>query len=98
LTHHAFPALRKDYIHRGAGKAFVDSIRERSIKWQLLLGGDRAVNEALRQTPPHPKLEVIKLAVGSPIRLQKASDRALWRSPPHRQSNEDIPTVYMLTL
>jgi hypothetical protein len=39
LTHHAFPALHKDHIHGEAVKAFIDSIREKSIKWRLLLGG-----------------------------------------------------------
>jgi hypothetical protein len=44
MTHHAFPALHEDHIHRGTGKAFIDSIREQSMKQQLLLGRKRTVN------------------------------------------------------
>jgi hypothetical protein len=42
-------ALPNNHVHRGAGKAFVNSIREQNLKPQLLLGGERTVNEALRQ-------------------------------------------------
>jgi hypothetical protein len=46
----------------------------------------RTINEALRQAF---ELNVIKLAVGSPIRLWKNSDRALWWSwPPPKQKEE----------
>jgi hypothetical protein len=69
----------KDHICRGVGRAFVDGIRERRIKWLLLLGGKRTVNEAVKQTL---ELEVVKLAVGSPAKLWETSDRALWRSLP----------------
>jgi hypothetical protein len=49
----------------------------RSIKRQLLLGSKRTFNEAVRRILG---LEVTKLVVGSSIRLQKTSDRALWKS------------------
>jgi hypothetical protein len=68
MTHCALPALHEDQIHRGAGKAFVKGIRERSIKQVLLLVGERMVNEAFRQIL---ELEVIQQAAGSPVRLQK---------------------------
>jgi hypothetical protein len=45
---------------------YVDGIKVQDIKQQLLLGVDRMVSEALRQTL---KLEVVKLAVRSSIRL-----------------------------
>jgi hypothetical protein len=70
---------------QGADKAFVNGIREWSIKWQLLLWGERMVNEALRQTL---EMWVVKLAVRSPVRLRKTSDRILWRSP-HPEPNEE---------
>jgi hypothetical protein len=73
----AFPALHEAYVHREAGKALVNSIWEWSIKWQLLLGGKKTLNKDLRQTL---ELEVIKLAVRSPIRSCKMSDRTLLRS------------------
>jgi hypothetical protein len=68
-----------DHVLRGACRTFINGIREQSIKWQLLLGGRRILSEALRQTL---KLEVINLAVGSPVRLPKTSDRTLRRSQP----------------
>jgi hypothetical protein len=70
LTHLAFPTLYEDHGVRGAGRAFVDGIRERSIKQHLLLGDKKTLIKALRQTL---KLEVIKLAV----RLRKMSDRTM---------------------
>jgi hypothetical protein len=43
MTHHAFPALHEDHVRRG-GKSFIDGIREKSIKQQVLLGSKRTVN------------------------------------------------------
>jgi hypothetical protein len=77
LTPCAFPTLHEDHDCRGLGKAFGDGMRDRSIKQQLLLGGKRTLNEAPKETL---WLEVIKLTVGSCIRVWKTSDRALWRS------------------
>jgi hypothetical protein len=47
----------------GTGKAFIDGIRERGIKQQLLLGSERTVNVALKQTL---ELEAVKLGA-SPL-------------------------------
>jgi hypothetical protein len=47
-THHAYPALPEDHIRREAGKAFADRVEDSTIKIQLLLGGEKTVNEALR--------------------------------------------------
>jgi hypothetical protein len=74
LTHHASPALHEDHIRMGIGKAFINSIKQ-----LLLLGSERTVNEAIRQTLV---LKIVKLAVGSSIRLRKTTDRALWSSWP----------------
>jgi hypothetical protein len=49
LAHRAYPNLPTDYVAREAGKAFTYGIRDADIKIQLLLGGEKTVNEALRQ-------------------------------------------------
>jgi hypothetical protein len=43
-------------------------VRDRGIKQQLLLGGNKTLNEALRQTIG---LEVVKLAIGFSARIRK---------------------------
>jgi hypothetical protein len=50
LAHHADSTLTEDHIRRGAGKAFTDRVEDPAIKIQLLLGGQKALNKALRQT------------------------------------------------
>jgi hypothetical protein len=47
----------------GTGEAFIDGIRERSIKQQLLLGNERTVSVALKQIL---ELEAVKLGA-SPL-------------------------------
>jgi hypothetical protein len=74
MTHHAFSALHEDPVSRIMGKAFIDGIRQ-----ELHLGGKRTLTKAVRQTLD---LEVLMLAVGSSIKLEKTSDTALWRSQP----------------
>jgi hypothetical protein len=49
LAHHAYPALPEDHIRREAGKAFADRVEDPAIKIQLLLRGEKTVNEAVRQ-------------------------------------------------
>jgi hypothetical protein len=71
-TQRAFPTLHEDDVRRRLGKAFGDGTGDRGIIQQLLLGGKRTLNEALRQTLG---LEVVKLTVGSSVRLRKTSDR-----------------------
>jgi hypothetical protein len=77
LAHCTYPAPPEDPVRREAGRAFADSIRDRGIKQQLLLGGKKILNEVLRQTL---RLIIVKLAVKSSVRLRTVSDRALWRS------------------
>lgn len=72
VCHCALPALNEDHLHWGAGKAFIDGIQE------LLLGGEKRVNEALRQTLE----QVIKLRVRCTVRLQETSGMILWRCQP----------------
>jgi hypothetical protein len=47
LALRAYPNLPTDYVAREAGKAFTYGIRDADIKIQLLLGGEKTVNEAL---------------------------------------------------
>jgi hypothetical protein len=58
-AHHAYPTLPEDHIRREAGKAFADRVEDPTINIQLLLGGEKTVNEALRLAF---KLQAILLA------------------------------------
>jgi hypothetical protein len=93
-THHAFPAWHEVYIRRGTGNAFGNGMRDWGTKQELFLGGKGTLIKALRQTLG---LEVIKMAVGSSIGLQKTSDRALWRAGPipNERTNGNMPTGYL---
>jgi hypothetical protein len=42
--------LREDHVHRGAGKSFIDKMRDSDRKWHLLMGQLKTANETLRQT------------------------------------------------
>jgi peptide subunit release factor 1 (eRF1) len=58
LAHRAYLTLPEERIRREAGKAFADGVKDPDIKIQLLLGGEKTVNEALWQavllaTRPH---------------------------------------------
>jgi hypothetical protein len=47
VTHCNSPALHKNHIYRGPGKAFSNGIRDRSIKQQVLLEGKKALRQTL---------------------------------------------------
>jgi hypothetical protein len=49
LAHGAYPALPEDHVRKEAGRAFTDGVEDPDIKIQLLLGGEKTVNKALRQ-------------------------------------------------
>jgi hypothetical protein len=49
LAHRAYPTLPEDHIGREAAKAFAHGVDDPDIKIQLLLGGEKTINEALRQ-------------------------------------------------
>jgi hypothetical protein len=49
LAYRSNPALSEDHIRREAGKAFTDGVQDFTIKIQLLLGGEKTVNEALME-------------------------------------------------
>jgi hypothetical protein len=77
LTQCAFPALPKNNGGWEAGMTIVEGIRDWGIIRQVLLGDEKTLHDALRQTL---ELEIIKLVLRSSIRLWKTSDRTLWRS------------------
>jgi hypothetical protein len=47
LAHCANPTLREDHIGRDVTKAFTYGVEDPYIKIQLLLGGEKTINEAL---------------------------------------------------
>jgi hypothetical protein len=49
LAHRAYPTLPENHIGREAGKAFAYGVEDPDIKIQLLVGGEKTVNDALRQ-------------------------------------------------
>jgi hypothetical protein len=46
LAHRAYPTLPEEHIRQEAGRAFADRVEDPDIKIQLLLGGEKMVNEA----------------------------------------------------
>jgi hypothetical protein len=50
LAHRAYPTLPVDHIGREKGKAFANGVQDPDTKIQMLLGGEKTVNEDLRQT------------------------------------------------
>jgi hypothetical protein len=48
LAHRAYPTLPEDHIRREAAKAFTNGVDDHDIKIQLLLGGEKTINEALQ--------------------------------------------------
>jgi hypothetical protein len=76
LAHRAYPALPEDHVRRKAGKAFVHGVADPDVKIQLLVGGEKTVNEALRQAL---ELQAVFLAA--------RPRKTLWgnRSPQPRQ-------------
>jgi hypothetical protein len=71
-------------VIREAGKAFADGVEDTDIKIQLLLEGEKTVNEALRQTL---ELQAVFLAA----RPRKTSTRTFWgsHSPQPGEGTED---------
>jgi hypothetical protein len=78
LAHRAYPALPEDHVRKEAGRAFTGGVEDPDIKIQLLLGGEKTINEALRQAL---KLQAVFLAA--------RPRKTLWcnRSPPTRQGD-----------
>jgi hypothetical protein len=91
LAHRAYPTLPQDHIRREAGKAFTDWLEDHKIKVALLMEGEEAANEALRQAL---ELQAVFLAA----RSHKTSTKTFWgsRSPPlekGKQGNRNAGAV-----
>lgn len=80
LAYHSYPTLPEGRIRREADKVFADGVEDPDIKIQLLLGGQKTVDEALRRAL---ELQAILLAT----RPHKMSTMTFWeiRSPPTQQ-------------
>jgi hypothetical protein len=74
------PHSAEEHIRREAGKTFADGVEDPDIENQLLLGGEKTVNEALRQA-------LVQQAVLLAPRSHKMSAMIFWgsRSPPTRR-------------
>jgi hypothetical protein len=85
LAHRAYLALPEDHVRRKAGKAFVHGVEDPDVKIQLLVGGEKAVNEALRQAL---ELQAVFLAA--------RPRKTLWgnRSPQTRQRDHRQPVCW----
>jgi hypothetical protein len=88
LAHRAYPTLPEGHIGREAGKAFAYGVHDPDIKIQLLLGGEKTVNEALRQA-----LEL--QAVPDPTKITQRYVGGASHPPPGKetQSNQDAGAV-----
>jgi hypothetical protein len=73
LAHRHYPALPEDHVRKDVGRAFTDGVEDPDLKIQLLLGGEKTINEALRQA----------------VFLAARPQKTLWRnqSPPTRQGD-----------
>jgi hypothetical protein len=78
LAHRAYRTQPEEHIRREAGKEFADGAEDSDIIIQLLLGGEKTVNEALRQAL---ELQAVLLAA----MYQKTSAKTFWGGPisPH---------------
>jgi hypothetical protein len=87
LAHRAYPTLSEKNIRRKASQAFADGAEDPDIKLQLLLGGEKTVNEALRKAL---ELQAVLLAVMP----HKTSTRTLCgsRLPPTRRRDASKST------
>jgi hypothetical protein len=82
LVHHTYITLPEDHIGRGEGKAFAYGVQDPDIKIQLLLGGEKAVNEALRQA-----LELQAVLVAARPYKSNSKTYRQNQSPPTQRTN-----------
>jgi hypothetical protein len=84
MTHHAVPVLHKSLGSGRPGGAFGNGTMDRGMEWQLPLGREKTLNEALG---PTVELEVIKVVIvfsGGPRKMREwKSSRS--RPPPKRK-------------
>jgi hypothetical protein len=82
LVHRAYPTLTVNHIGRAAAKAFVYGVEDTDVKIQLLLGGEKTVNEALRQALGLQAVLVAARPHKNNTKMYRGS-----RSPPTRRRN-----------
>jgi hypothetical protein len=77
LAYRAYSTLPEDHIRREAGKVSAYGVKDPDIKIELLLGGEKTVNKALRQ------------AVLIAARLHQNNTKTYWgnQSPPNLRKN-----------
>jgi hypothetical protein len=82
LAHRAYPTLSEDHIRMEAWNAFSYCVRDPDIKFQLLLGGETTVCEALRKA-----LELHAVMVAARPHLN--THKTYWenRSPPSQRKD-----------
>jgi hypothetical protein len=87
LAHRAFVGLPEGHIQTEAAHAFIDGIRDREVKQQLLLGGTCTLNDALNRAV---NLEAAKAAAWPTARLREVTREPTRRppTPPERRRNE----------
>jgi hypothetical protein len=80
LAHRAYPTLPEDHVRKEAGRAFTYGVKDPDIKIQLLLGGEKTVNEALGQA-----LELQAVLVAARPAQNNTATYGGNRSPPARR-------------
>jgi hypothetical protein len=80
LAHRAYPTLPEDHVRREAGRVFTYGVRDPDIKIQLLLGGEKSVNETLGQA-----LELQAIWVAASPAQNNTATYGGNRSPPARR-------------
>jgi hypothetical protein len=88
LAHRAHPTLPQEHIGREAGKTFAYGVQDPDIKIQLLLGGEKRVNEALRQA-----LELQAVLVAARPYKNNTKTYRQNQSPPHSEGTRDSPAA-----
>jgi hypothetical protein len=83
LAHGAVVWFLVAFVQTEAAHPFIDFVRDRELKQNLLMGGDRTINEASNQAL---KQEAAKVAAGPPARLRKLTGApARATQPPDRR-------------
>jgi hypothetical protein len=87
LAHRALVGLPVGFIQTDTAHAFINEVPDREVKQHLLIGGDRALNEALNQALT---LEEAKAAAGPLPRLREVirAPSGTTPSPPQRRRDE----------
>jgi hypothetical protein len=90
LAHWALEALPVDFIQREVAHAFIDGLRDRELKYHLLISGDTSLNEALNETR---KLEAAMAAAGPPARMRKVTRASVGTRLPPSERRGDVRPV-----